>query len=112
MPPRCKRCNCLKYSRIREVQQLPPQTHLQLFVSSLGQFSGQGVQSLFDGSVHRQHVGQLAQGRIQLTHKHTNRQNSRLKLTNNRAIIMIMKATAFNSIIEKVLLHQKSGPGP
>lgn len=64
----------LKCSRIRKPQTLQPRTHLQLFVGGLGQFSSQGVQSLFDRSVHRQHVGQLAQGWIQLTH------TSRLKL--------------------------------
>lgn len=46
------------------------QTHLQFFVGSFGQFTGQRVQALLDGAVHGQHMGQLTQRRVQLTHTH------------------------------------------
>lgn len=42
---------CLKYRRVREWL-FKPQNYLQLFVSSLGQFSSQSVQALFDGAIH------------------------------------------------------------
>lgn len=56
----------------------PPSTYLQFFVSSLGKFSSQSVQSLFDGAVHRQHMGQLTQRGIQLIHTR-DREDKRLK---------------------------------
>ena len=55
---------CLEYLWL----QPRPQTHLQLFVRSFGQFSCQSVQTLSDGTVHRQHVGQLAQRWVELIH--------------------------------------------
>lgn len=63
----------------------PTQTHLQLFISRLGQFSGQSVQSLLDGSVHRQHVGQLAQRGVQLARTEKQGRNEQFTYANRAA---------------------------
>lgn len=71
------------------------QTHLQLFISRLGQFSGQCVQSLLDRPVHRQHVGQLAQRWIQLAC--TEKQMT----GRNEQFMYATRAAATRKVIEK-----------